>query len=386
MTGSAGKILLAGAALFFFPLALGRGADAKKELEGVQQRMEKEKRGLSRVQKKEGSILEELEEIEETSDLKGRELRRLNERRRALRAEIRKKERESEKIQKSLGERREFLKKRAEALYRWQRGGSPFVLLNGAPSLADLMRRKRYLERVLGRDQQMISELREESARQASLKEELEHKKEELEDQRKALLKVNESIRAERKKKKEILASLRREKEGHQRLLSELEQAAHRLQTMMDEISRRAAPISLEPSRSGRFETMKGKLELPIRGEVKTAFGKSRHPEFSTEIFHKGIDIEARQGEEIKAVEGGKVVFADRLTGYGKMMIIDHGQRYYTIYAHLSDLLKKTGESVQRGEAIGLAGEGDSLTGTRLYFELRKDGKPLNPLPWFKRP
>ena len=67
-------------------------------------------------------------------------------------------------------------------------------------------------------------------------------------------------------------------------------------------------------------------------------------------------------------------------------MIVDHGQRYYTIYAHLSDLLKKTGEPVQRGEPIALVGDSGSLNGTRLYFEIRKDGKALNPIPWFKKP
>ncbi|MBI3062676.1 MAG: peptidoglycan DD-metalloendopeptidase family protein, partial [Deltaproteobacteria bacterium] len=73
------------------------------------------------------------------------------------------------------------------------------------------------------------------------------------------------------------------------------------------------------------------------------------------------------------------------VSGYGKMMIVDHGQRYYSVYAHLSDLLKKPGEAVQRGEAIGLVGDSDSLAGARLYFEIRKDGKPVDPLPWFKK-
>jgi len=79
------------------------------------------------------------------------------------------------------------------------------------------------------------------------------------------------------------------------------------------------------------------------------------------------------------------VVFADRFSGYGKMMIIDHGQRYYSVYAHLSDLLKKPGEAVRRGDPIGLVGDSDSLAGARLYFEIRKDGKPVDPLPWFRK-
>ena len=77
--------------------------------------------------------------------------------------------------------------------------------------------------------------------------------------------------------------------------------------------------------------------------------------------------------------------FADRFSGYGKMMIIDHGQRYYTIYAHLADLFKKSGDPVRKGESIALVGDSDSLAGARLYFEIRKDGKPVDPAPWFRK-
>ncbi|MGH7829080.1 MAG: murein hydrolase activator EnvC family protein, partial [Candidatus Binatia bacterium] len=72
-------------------------------------------------------------------------------------------------------------------------------------------------------------------------------------------------------------------------------------------------------------------------------------------------------------------------SGYGRMIIIDHGERYYTLYAHLSELFKKNGQSVQRGEPIARVGDSDSLRGARLYFEIRKDGKPLDPLAWLQK-
>ena len=84
-------------------------------------------------------------------------------------------------------------------------------------------------------------------------------------------------------------------------------------------------------------------------------------------------------------MEKGTVAFADRFAGYGKMIIIDHGERYYTVYAHLSEMRKKNGDSVKRGETLGLAGDSDSLAGAKLYFELRKDGRSVDPVPWFKK-
>lgn len=363
--------------------SLAHAAETGKELEGIKKKIAKEKQAITKVQKKEGSVLQSLGKIEEALERKNGELKRINSKLESILADLQRKEEEAEKIGSSLRARRELLKKRARAVYKWQRGGSPFVLLNGSLSATELVQRKRYLELTLAYDQELVRSLGAESARRESLRRELLKKRQDVDEQRKALVEVKESIRVEREKKREILAGLRREKDSHVRALKELQQAALRLQKMMDEISRKT-PARPAPAGTG-FEAMRGRLEFPVRGEMMAGFGRTRHPEFSAELFRKGIDFEAPMGEQIRAVDAGKVVFADRFSGYGKMMIVDHGQRYYSVYAHLSDLLKKPGEAVQRGEAIGLVGDSDSLAGARLYFEIRKDGKPVDPLPWFKK-
>ncbi|MEE9569890.1 MAG: peptidoglycan DD-metalloendopeptidase family protein, partial [Candidatus Binatia bacterium] len=197
--------------------------------------------------------------------------------------------------------------------------------------------------------------------------------------------KVKKSIRLERKRKRHILARLKREKGIRERAIKELEQAAHGLQRMIDEIARKSIvkPAKAYPRKG--FASVKGRLHYPVRGKVVGGFGRASHPEFPAEVYRKGINIEAPLGEEIRAVETGRVIFADRFSGYGQMIIIDHGERYYTVYAHLYDILKRAGESVRRGEAIALVGDSGSLRGSRLYFEIRKDGQPLNPLAWFRK-
>lgn len=376
---------IAAALVCLLLLSTGRAAEVERELEGIKKKMETERRGISRAQKKEGSILQGLEKIEEELDRKNKELKKINSRLESILVELQNKEDQAEKISSSLRQRRELLKTRARALYKWHRGGNPFILLNGGFSVAELMQRKRYLQVTVGYDQELIRHLRGESERYEVLKRELAQKRGEVDGQRKALVDVKESIRLEREKKKEILASLRREKESHVRALKELEQAAQRLQKMMDELARKSVVQPKDSAPGSGFEVMRGKLDYPVRGEILAGFGKTRLREFSAELFRKGIDIEAPVGEEIRAVEKGRVIFADRFSGYGKMIIIDHGQRYYTVYAHLSDLLKKNGEAVQRGEPIALLGDSDSLQGARLYFEIRKDAKPLDPLPWFRK-
>jgi septal ring factor EnvC (AmiA/AmiB activator) len=365
---------------------LALGASVDRDLDGIKKKIEKEKQGIVHVQKQEGSLLQSLGKIDGELEKNAQQLSDANAKFNLVAAEMRKTQRESQRIMQSLAQRKELLKTRVAALYRWQRGASPFVIFNGELSLPALLQRKRYLASTVEFDRELIHGLLDEASRQEILKDDLAHKKDQLDEQRRTLSQAKESTAREAEKKRELLASVRREKETRVRALKELEQAAARLQKMMDEISRKSAGRPQEPSPGPALEMLRGKLEWPVRGQVMSGYGKTRHREFSEEVFRKGLDIEAPVGEQIRAVEKGKIVFAERFAGYGKMLIIDHGDRLYTIYAHLSEFVKKKGDSVERGEAIGLAGDSDSLAGAKLYFEMRKDGKSIDPLPWFRRP
>ena len=384
MTRPAANIILPVVGLLLLLSQVIYGADRGKELEGIKRKIKKEKQGIIKVKKEEGSVLESLEKIEKRLEGRISRLKGINASFKAISLDLQKREREEELLSLSLRVRRRLFKKRARALYKWQRGGSPFILLNGGGSVTDLMRRKRYLELMLVKDRELVDDLHSESAEQQALKKALANKRKNLDRQKSALLKVKGSIRQERKKKRQILARLKREKKIRTRALKELEQAALRLQKMMDEIVRKPMVKPVKAYRGKGFAAVKGRLPYPVRGKVVGGFGKTSHPEFPAEVFRKGIDIEAPFGEDIKAVETGRVIFAGRFSGYGKMIIIDHGERYYTVYAHLSEILKKPGESAQKGEPIALVGDSGSLQGARLYFEIRKDGQPLDPLRWFR--
>ena len=372
------------AALFFYGFQLD-AASVNKDLEGVKKKIERERQGINQVRRKESSALQALGKIERDLEKKNKDLNTANSKLAVILSEMQQKEIEAQRLRLSLDQRRELLVKRAAALYRWHRGGGPFIFLSGDISPGVLLQHKRYLEATVFFDRELVKKLNDETTYQESIKRELGHKKEELDEQRRLLAKVQDSVRKDAEKKKQLLASLRQEKESRVGALKELEQAALRLQKMMDEMSRRNVGKSSELPAGAGLEAMKGKLDWPVRGEITGGFGKIRHPEFSAEVFRKGIDIEAPVGEEIKAVERGKVVFAERFSGYGRMVIVDHGERYFSVYAHLSEILKKIGDQVKRGETLGRVGDSDSLAGARLYFEMRKDGKSIDPLPWFRK-
>ena len=380
---------LAGFALLFVTgliAALAYAASADRDLDGIKKKIELEKRVLSQVKKKESSVVESLSQVEIELERKNKQLKQSTSKLDFVVSEMHKKQAETVRLRESLEQRKTYLARRADALYRWQRGASPLMILNGDLSLSSLLKRRYYLQSTVAFDREMVQSLNEQATRQETLTQELARKRQDVDAQRRELTEVKEAVQKEAQKKRELLASIRGEKESRQRALKDLEQAALRLQKMIEELSRRSAGKSSKEAPAGSgLESMRGKLEWPVKGQLVGGFGKTKHHEFSTDVFRKGLEIEAPVGEEIRAVEKGKIVFADRFSGYGKMLIIDHGDRYYTVYAHLSDFLKKSGDPVKRGEAVALVGDSESLVGSKLYFEMRKDGRSIDPTPWFQR-
>ena len=125
-------------------------------------------------------------------------------------------------------------------------------------------------------------------------------------------------------------------------------------------------------------------MQRPVKGEVIEGFGKHKHPEFNSYTFTKGLYISAPTGSDIRTIYEGTVIFADYFKGFGNMVIVDHGGGYFSLYAHASRILKKTGSEVSKGEAVATVGDTDSTRGPVLYFEIRLQGKPLDPAAWVR--
>ena len=356
------------------------GAGAAGDLADLQQRIRRGKADLERIRQGESSVLEVLDEIEGSLDRKRRKLETLNSRLRERQRDLDEATLAAHAASEAFDDGRGALAGRVRALYKWQRAGTPFVLLNGEFSAAELMRRKRHLDTLLARDRNLIRTLSRNVRRSRSLRLAVEARRRELAEERDAVAALRDDLTEERARRRDTLDSLRRERTLRERALGELEEAARRLQGIIDlsEKSRRPAP-------EGVPGLVAASLELPVEGRIVSGFGVHKHPDLNVDVHRPGIDIVAPVGAEIRAVEGGSVLYADRLSGYGNMLIIDHGRRYYTLYGHLSKLDKAVGDRVERGERIAWVG-GDGPSGrSRLYFEVRKNGKPVDPIPWFRR-
>lgn len=129
------------------------------------------------------------------------------------------------------------------------------------------------------------------------------------------------------------------------------------------------------------FPSLKGKLNLPVRGKLVNTFGGQRS---GKHITWKGLFIQAPKGSDVKAISGGRIVFADWLRGFGNLIILDHGNNYMSLYGNNTTLHKQVGDMILGGDTIATVGNSDGNANSGLYFELRHRGKPFDPLTWIK--
>lgn len=154
-----------------------------------------------------------------------------------------------------------------------------------------------------------------------------------------------------------------------------------KLEQLLAAVEQTLANITI-PGDYRPFNTMKGKLPWPVKGKLNYRFGKKRS---GSTLRWQGIGIKAREGSDVKAIAHGRVVFADWFRGSGLLVIIDHGDGYMSLYAHNQSLLKETGEWVVAGESISTVGNSGGQKQAGLYFEIRHNGKPTDPLRWCKK-
>jgi septal ring factor EnvC (AmiA/AmiB activator) len=216
--------------------------------------------------------------------------------------------------------------------------------------------------------EQVRRELDSESARLHELRTQREQEKREME--------------ASRKERKGVVASLQSEISSKDKQLNGLMADENELKSLLKALTRALADIPAEPGDHKPFGTLKGKLKWPTSGSRLVAYGESRK---LGKLRWQGVLIGGKEGQEVHAVSHGRVAFADWLRGYGLLLIIDHGDGYMSLYGHNQSLYREVGDWVERGEAIAAVGNSGGTDKSALYFEIRKDGKPTDPVRWCRR-
>jgi septal ring factor EnvC (AmiA/AmiB activator) len=182
-----------------------------------------------------------------------------------------------------------------------------------------------------------------------------------------------------RLKKEQVLASIRRETAQQKKMLGELRETSRKLMEMLKE-----SEATSEFAGKG-FRGLKGRLPWPVSGRVTVPYGTSQDPRFKTPVFRNGVYIAAGEGAVARAVHKGEVVFADWFKGYGRLVVLNHGEGYHSLYANLSEIFLKPGDIIENMGEIGKVGESGLLERASLYFEIRYKGKALDPTQWLTR-
>jgi murein hydrolase activator len=185
-----------------------------------------------------------------------------------------------------------------------------------------------------------------------------------------------EGVRSHRS---QLLGGLRREAEGQKEALQEMLGTERDLQRLVQAL---ASGGTVPPEWKVGFERFRGLLPWPVSGKVLVPFGARKSTKFDTLVPHPGLDVAVSLGEPVRAVFDGMVAFSDWFKGYGNLVVLEHAGGFMTVYAHASERLVGRGERVLAGQVIARGGDTGSLEGPKLYFEIWREGKPEDPIPW----
>ncbi|MBR9979395.1 MAG: peptidoglycan DD-metalloendopeptidase family protein [Desulfatitalea sp.] len=284
-----------------------------------------------------------------------------------------------------------YAAERLVALYKLHQVGR-MHLLAAAESFFDFIHRKTALERILDQDESLLRQLRNDQARLEAVVEQIQTAKAEQSTLNEALSQRIARLGAEQENRTALLTKIRGAKALEQAAQQALHLAAKELESALQTLGpgspppdRPAAPTTVQPTPGGSFARSKGLLNWPVKGKIITFFGPYRDAAADLVNFQSGINIQAERGEPIRAVADGYTIYSSWFKGFGNMVIIDHGDHYYTVYAHMEEVFKVKGDRVETGEVIATVGDSGSLMGPALHFQVRHHGKPVDPLEWMNK-
>ncbi|MCF8110379.1 MAG: peptidoglycan DD-metalloendopeptidase family protein [Desulfobacteraceae bacterium] len=360
-------------------------AEADRELamaraREIERRIKQKEKELQEVSQKQDAVSSDLEKIDRRIRKEKSELRALMEEAEETAARIRMLEQEAERLREDIRRKKEYAGRRMTALYKLYRLGG-LSLLATAGSVQEVFARKASIERVLGRDEKVLAEMAEKRRHLSRVLEKLGEKREE---NRRLIRRYEEKISdlaAMRQERKAVLAGLEKRKSDREQSLTYLREAARRLDETIKNLEKRSDSDKV----GADFQAHQGLLKMPVQGKIVSEFGRHISSESGVASYRNGIEISSGYGEPVRAVYSGRTVFADWVKGFGRVLIVSHGNGYHTVYARLQDMFSSRGDKVESGQVIATVGDSGSRKGPCLYFEIRCNGNPVDPVKWLDK-
>jgi murein DD-endopeptidase MepM/ murein hydrolase activator NlpD len=359
-------------------LALALGADPRAQLEALKARKAAEEAAARALQQREGSLLSDIDAAEQSWREADAAARDAEERREAEERRLARARSEEVAAQARLESLQGELEPRLRARARLGRT-SELRLLAASTSLADLVKRRFLWERVVERDLALLGEGQRALAAREKARAQRERAASRVGALARDALAQREAAAARRDDHRTLLGAIRNARSLHERAAIEVAAQEVKLAEFVA-----ALPPAADGALYTGFALLRGKLPHPVTGTVEVGFGRVVDPRFSTVTVQNGLDIRAPGGIQVRAVAPGRVAHAGWFKGYGNLVIVDHGDGYHTLVAHLGSMNTAMGEEVQTGTLLGTVGDTGSLKGPYVYFEIRERGRPVDPRAWLR--
>ena len=254
--------------------------------------------------------------------------------------------------------------------------GTLFVLFGESDSLSDVLRASKLLRRVATYDHGVQERLRVEAEHLRAAVAKADEEKRALEHVIARFRETRNALATQRRARVDVIKTALASPDRRAGVQRELASARSNLASMLQRV---------QPTASTRFTALRGKLPWPVVGTLTGRFGEAVHRELGTTTTRQGIAIRAVAGDPVQAVAAGRVVYAGWMRGYGQMVLLDHGEHYHTLVAHLDRVAVHVGQQLAAGAVLGHVGESGWQEAPGLAFELRHGSGAVDPTPWLRR-
>lgn len=357
--------------------------DLTNQLSNIQQQMTNEANKKSEAEKTIGTVYEQLHAIQRDLDTATAELKQVQADRIQLDKDITKTEAELKAAQARLQSREKVFYKRVRDIYINGRLSYLDVVI-GSKDFSDFANRMEMLKRILQSDMDLINTIKTEREEIASKKAKLEADRAKVLELEKVAQEKQNLINQKKAERQAVLERAMNDRDTAERAYNELMASSASITAMLQQrAAERAAAASAASQGGGGGATWvqgTGQLSAPVNAPITSNFGWRIHPIYGTRRLHAGTDFGVDEGTPVHAADGGVVVEAGWVSGYGYTVIIDHGNGMSTLYAHNSDVAVSPGQTVSKGQVVSYSGNTGGSTGPHLHFEVRINGEPTDPM------
>ncbi len=354
----------------------------KKELTEIRKQINKERKEIKKQKYRKKVTVRYIHKLSRELDITRKELEVFDNNIKVVKEGLRGLKERIRETKKEIKEKKEQVRSILKNQYK-KRGNEYIELILKSGSFSELIKRYKFVKVLSGKNVERIKKYKKLMAKLNEDKKSMELYEKELEQLKKEKQKEWERYKNEKWRKYVLLKNIKNSIKKRSKMVKELEKSAKKLNNLVEELEVTAELTDKKAAEA--FRDYKGKFPWPVSGgKVLAGFGKYKHPKFKSIVYNNGLHINAKYGSPVYCIFNGSVKYADWFEGYGKMVIVNHGGGYFTIYSHLSKISVRNGDEVGLKEKIGEVGDTESFYGSELYFEIRYKSKPINPLKYLE--